>query len=235
MLFKCLCKRPPSDEGSHHSKLHFPCKKGERWTLYSFFRECNLYEKTYKLTKASLSSNQLFVTSIDFNSLISKKLYYRIPLKYFVGLGLVNLPQKRQNLFWPLKATWTNFESKAKVTPMPCVPKMQILYHENIPYISCQQISLDDNYKNYLNTTLLSKMTLRTGVQFSLNQVFLGDYWYTKCKCKFSGRKQAICLDRNLPPLWPKWPTPNSLWQLWCWTGSYKNTISKVRKCFDHT
>ena len=27
---KCLCKRPPIDEGSNLSKLHFPFDKGER-------------------------------------------------------------------------------------------------------------------------------------------------------------------------------------------------------------
>ena len=32
MVFKCLCEWPPSDEGSHLSKLHFSCNKGERWT-----------------------------------------------------------------------------------------------------------------------------------------------------------------------------------------------------------
>ena len=32
--------------------------------LYSFFRECNLYSKTYKPTKGSLSSSHLFVTPL---------------------------------------------------------------------------------------------------------------------------------------------------------------------------
>ena len=58
------------------------------------------------------------------------------------------------------------FKSKAKVTPIVRVPKAQILYHDT-PYISYQQISLDDNYQTYFNTTQHSKMALRTGVQFS--------------------------------------------------------------------
>ena len=58
------------------------------------------------------------------------------------------------------------FGSKAKVTPIPHVPNMQILYLDT-PYISYQQISLDDNYQTYFNTILRSKMELRTGVQFS--------------------------------------------------------------------
>ena len=32
--------------------------------LYSFFREYNIYLKTYKLAKGNLSSSQLFVTSL---------------------------------------------------------------------------------------------------------------------------------------------------------------------------
>ena len=41
----------------------------------------------------------------NFNSLISKKEFYRIPLKYFVNLGLANYRKKTQNLFSPLKET----------------------------------------------------------------------------------------------------------------------------------
>ena len=55
---------------------------------------------------------------------------------------------------------------KQKVTPIPRVPNAQSLYHD-APYIFYQQISVDDNYQTYFNTTLRSKMVLRTGVQFS--------------------------------------------------------------------
>ena len=63
--FKCLFMRFPNDEGSQFSKFHFPCSKGERWTLYSFFRECKVYSKTYQPAKNSLSCSQLFVTSLN--------------------------------------------------------------------------------------------------------------------------------------------------------------------------
>ena len=45
----------------------------------------------------------------------------------------------------------------------------KILYHDTT-YLYCQQISLDDNCQTYFNTTLRSKMALRTGVQFSRYQ-----------------------------------------------------------------
>ena len=53
-----------------HSFLNFIflVYKGERSSLYSFFRECNLYPKAYKPAKGSLSSSQLFVTSFQWNS-----------------------------------------------------------------------------------------------------------------------------------------------------------------------
>ena len=63
--FKCLFMRFPNDEGSQFSKFHFPCSNGERWTLYSFFRECKVYSKTYQPAKNSLSCSQLFVTSLN--------------------------------------------------------------------------------------------------------------------------------------------------------------------------
>ena len=64
MVFKCFCKRPPSNEGSHLSKLHFPCNKGERWTLS--LESVTSIKKTYKPAKGSLSSSQLFVTSLHY-------------------------------------------------------------------------------------------------------------------------------------------------------------------------
>ena len=107
----------------------------------------------------------------NFNSLISnphKKLCYRISLKYFVDLGLVNFLEKTNTKFIFILESNMNklFESKAKVSPIPCIPNAQILYHDT-PYISYQQISLDDNYQTYFNATLHSKRALRTEAQFS--------------------------------------------------------------------
>ena len=61
------------------------------------------------------------------------------------------------------------FESNAKVTAIPRVPDAQILYHDT-PYISYQQMTLNENFQVYFNATLRSEMALRTGVQFSLYQ-----------------------------------------------------------------
>ena len=50
-------------EGSQLFKFHFPFNKEERW-IYIFFRQLNLCSKSYKPAKGSLSSSQLFVTSL---------------------------------------------------------------------------------------------------------------------------------------------------------------------------
>ena len=58
------------------------------------------------------------------------------------------------------------FKSNAKITAIPTAPDAQILYHD-APFISYQQITLDENFQVYFNVTLRPKMALRTGVQFS--------------------------------------------------------------------
>lgn len=35
---------------------------------------------------------------------------------------------------------------------------------QSAPYIQYKQIQLDDNYKTYLETTLISELSLRTGI-----------------------------------------------------------------------
>ena len=97
----------------------------------------------------------------SFNGLISQKLYYRISLKYFVDLGLVNVPKKTNTKFIFMLESNMNklFESSAKVTAIPRAPDAQILYHDT-PYNSYQQITLYENSQVYFNATLRCKMTL---------------------------------------------------------------------------
>ena len=51
----------------------------------------------------------------NFNSLISKKKFYRIPLKYFVNLGLANFRKKNTKFIFTFEGNMNKlFESKAK-------------------------------------------------------------------------------------------------------------------------
>ena len=88
-------------------------------------------------TKVDRTDQNLNYKLNNFNLLVSKKLYYRIPLKYFFDLGLLNFPEKTHTKFiFTLESNMNKlFESKAKVTPMPCVPNAQILYYDT-PCIS---------------------------------------------------------------------------------------------------
>ena len=102
-----------------------------------------------------------------FSSLISQKLYCRIPLKYFVDLGLVYFCEKTDTKFiFNLESNMNKlFESNAKVDIIPALPDAQIIYHDK-PYISYQQITMDENFQVYFNAMLRSKKTLRTGCNF---------------------------------------------------------------------
>ena len=122
-------------------------------------------------TPADRTDQNLSNRITSFNALISQKLHYRIPLKYFVDLGLVNFPEKTNTKFIFMLESNKNkrFESNVKVIAIPRVPDAQILYHDT-PYISYQQITLNENFQVYFNATLQSKMALRNGVQFSPHQ-----------------------------------------------------------------
>ena len=56
------------------------------------------------------------------------------------------------------------FESNAK-KDIPRSPDAEIIFHDT-PYISYQQITLDDNFQSYLNATFCVKKAIRTRVQF---------------------------------------------------------------------
>ena len=58
------------------------------------------------------------------------------------------------------------FEPNTKVDTISASSHAQIMYHDT-PYISYQQITMDENFLVYFNAILRSKKALRTGVQFS--------------------------------------------------------------------
>ena len=107
----------------------------------------------------------------EFHALLSQRLYYRIPLKYFLHLDLVNFSEKTDTKFiFTLKSNTNKlFETNAKVDNIPETPDALIIYHDT-PYISYQYISMGENFQVYFNAILLSKKALLIGVQFSRYQ-----------------------------------------------------------------
>ena len=101
----------------------------------------------------------------DFQGLLKKYIYYRIPLGFFVSLGLVNFAHKIDTrILFPLETNLNKlFEANAKLAGIPDNPDAQVVYHDT-PYISYPQITLHDNFIAYYNGILRSRCALRTGV-----------------------------------------------------------------------
>ena len=102
----------------------------------------------------------------EFHDLLGEKLYYRIPLKIFIDLGLVNFPHNRDTnfFFFTLESNLNKlFETNTQATTVLANPVAKIIYHDT-PYIYYQQITLDDNFLTYFKATLRAETALRAGV-----------------------------------------------------------------------
>ena len=121
-------------------------------------------------TPADRTEANLGTRITDFNPIIKTKNYYRIPVKYFVYLRLVNFTEKTNTKFIFTFETNLNklFESNAKEV-ISRSPDAEIIFYD-IPHISYRQITLDDNFQSYLNATFRAKKATRTTVQFSSYQ-----------------------------------------------------------------
>ena len=103
-----------------------------------------------------------------FIGLIGRKIYYRIPLGFFISLRLVNFPHKIDTRFLSTLENNLNrlLKTNATLNNIPNEPDAQIIFHDT-PYICCPQITLDDNFLAYLHAILRSRNALRTGVILS--------------------------------------------------------------------
>ena len=97
--------------------------------------------------------------------------YYRTPLKYICSLGLVNTPVKF-NTKW--RITFESnmqrlFESNANLaagTAFPNTVDAKIILY-SVPYLHYQQFSLEDTYRTYLESAMVSNQVLRTGIKLA--------------------------------------------------------------------
>ena len=100
---------------------------------------------------------------------------YRIPLRYLVDLGLVNLPTSFDTkLIFNLEQKLSKlFESKAKLAnkagggeaDLPTTDPDANVYWNSIPYIQYELVKLNDTFDAYLRKALQSKRVLRTGIK----------------------------------------------------------------------
>ena len=145
-------------------------KKIEKRMLYSkkpiYFNKTTLERRPHN---SSLAND---TTDLNINERITKfqdqlknEFVYRIPLHYFTDLEKINFPLKidfriKYHLETDMKKL---FESKTKVT-MVGAPDAKIIFTK-APFIQYEQILLDKNFRQYLETIMVSKKILGMGVQ----------------------------------------------------------------------
>ena len=84
----------------------------------------------------------------------------RIPLRYFMDLGKINFPKKvnyriKLHLETEMKRLFESRKVLASGTALP-VPDIKIIFTK-APYIQYEQILLDKNVRQYLETIMVSK------------------------------------------------------------------------------
>ena len=103
-----------------------------------------------------------------FHNQIKNEFIYRIPLRYFSDLGKINFPTKidyRIKLFLETSVEKL-FESRKVVAANGAIPALdaQIIF-TRAPFLQYEQILLDKNFRQHLETIMVSKKFLRMGAQ----------------------------------------------------------------------
>ena len=104
-----------------------------------------------------------------FQNQLKTDYFYRIPLKYICNLGKVNQPI-RFNTKWRItfeQDMQRLFEAKTNLgaaAGLPDIVDAKIIL-KSTPYLLYTQFKLDTNFRNYLETALVSESKLRTGIQ----------------------------------------------------------------------
>ena len=115
------------------------------------------------------------IAKFNKDNALSTEKTYRIPLRYLVDLGLVNLPPAFDTkfIFHLEQKLGKLFESKAKLANrtggtaalLPTTDPDAKVYFSSTPYIQYEIFKLNDTYDAYLRKTLQSKRVLRTGIK----------------------------------------------------------------------
>ena len=115
------------------------------------------------------------ISKVNDGNALSETRMYRIPLKYLVDLGLVNLPTEFdvQFIFNLEKNKSKLFESRKKIAnltigaaaPLPTDEPDADVHYYGSPYLQYEQIKLSDTFDKYVSKALRSKRALRTGIK----------------------------------------------------------------------
>ena len=145
-------------------------KKLEKTMLYSkhsvYYNKTTINRRTHNSNivndKTDLKSTNRITKCQD---QLKNEYVYRIPLRYFTDLCEINFPLKidfriKCHLETKMKKL---FKSKKKVTTI-AAPYAQIIF-TRLPFVQYEQFLLDKNFRQYLETILVSKKILRMGMQ----------------------------------------------------------------------
>ena len=103
-----------------------------------------------------------------FKEMLKNEHVYRIPLRYFTDLGKINFPTKidhRMKLQLE-KEMKKLFESTKLFATNADIPGSDAkIMFTKAPHIQYEQILLDKNFRQYLETIMVSKKLLRIGTQ----------------------------------------------------------------------
>ena len=112
------------------------------------------------------------IAKFNNNNALQNVKTYRIPLRYLVDLGLVNLPSSFDTkLIFNLEQKLSKlFESKPKLankatgaaTDLPTTDPDANVYWNSIPYIQYELVKLNDTFDAYIRKALQSKRVLRS-------------------------------------------------------------------------
>ena len=103
-----------------------------------------------------------------FKNIIKNEHVYRIPLCYFTDFGKINFPTKidyrlKLHLKKDMKRLFESWKVLALGSALP-TPDVKIIF-TMAPYIQYKQILLDKNFRQYLETIMVSKKIIRMGTQ----------------------------------------------------------------------
>ena len=131
------------------------------------FTGLNTTQQTEKKKQHAKDLNIDEIISL-FHSQLEKEFVYRIPLRYFSDIGKINFPTKidyRIKLFLETDMDKL-FESRKVLASTASIDEADAeIIFKRAPLIQYEQILLDKNFRQHLETIMVSKKILRMGAQ----------------------------------------------------------------------
>ena len=103
-----------------------------------------------------------------FKNQLKKESIYRIPLRYFSDIGKINFPTKIDYRIKLFLETYIGklFESRKPLAANTAIPDPDVeIIFTRAPFVQYEQILLDKNFRQHLETIMVSKRILRMGAQ----------------------------------------------------------------------